>query len=703
MRVPVSLRLALVVAVVGVCIQSVDAAGQTYWVGYQDGCGGELVNGGEASFHDGNQWFGFVVPGASDDVSFDDRYDPQANGVPHMVHFGDFEVDVVGVGCQDHNEPGADAIVDDLRFDHGDFAFDLGGQRLAFDTLRLSDGELVRPGIYSQAGGLSLSGGGVAHGRLVIVGDYDNNANAGSLEVSGPGTVLQTDDDVEISDGSNLHVHLGGQIQTAAKPDAVLTFGRNDGGATSGASGVIEHPTTRVEVGSFGVSGNSVLEVKDGASIATSYYGSVVQSSKLVLSRNASALLQEHVSVGSGGLISLSHNSSLTAKEIRVLSGEGPSMPGGMLDASGSAIASSGVMTVRGDAILAAGSVADVGDALFVSGLNSTEASLDIGGPTTVVTAVGQLAAGHWVTTGETGAGRVVIHSGARLVTGKVGSGSGSSGVLGTKEGSLGDVSIVGYGSQWNQDGVLGVGFGGEGMLAVSAGGSVTSESGVIGRLETASGKAVIGSDSSWSMTGSLLVGGLSETSGGYGELVVDVGGAVQASDVTIWSRGVLSGSGEIVGDVNVFGLLTPGSSPGRLSVDGSLTLGSTSTTRIEIAGAAAGRYDQLAVNGPATLGGVLEVSFIEGFYPFGNQAFELFLASNIAGDFNRVDVAGLPDDVSYVFERKPGGFVLTTMGAIPEPSAMALLGIGLAALGARCLRSTRGSECPRMLCEHLR
>ncbi|MGE0482687.1 MAG: beta strand repeat-containing protein [Gammaproteobacteria bacterium] len=127
-------------------------------------------------------------------------------------------------------------------------------------------------------------------------------------------------------------------------------------------------------------------------------------------------------------------------------------------------------------------------------------------------------------------------------------------------------------------------------------------------------------------------------------------GGSIAASDgVTVVTRGLLGGSGSIIGDLTVSAdaRLSPGNSPGLLSIEGDLLLEAGSTTLFEIAGLVPGApngYDVVdvqddagtgAVEGAATLaaGAVFDIDLVGGFMPTLGQSFDLLLADLVVAD----------------------------------------------------------------------
>ena len=105
---------------------------------------------------------------------------------------------------------------------------------------------------------------------------------------------------------------------------------------------------------------------------------------------------------------------------------------------------------------------------------------------------------------------------------------------------------------------------------------------------------------------------------------------------------GQLIGNGTFTGPIrNNAGIVGPGHSAGEITVTGTYTQGADSALDIEIGGTTAGTdFDQLQVNGMATLGGTLALSFINGFQnTIQNTDTFVILTSgqNLAGAFANV------------------------------------------------------------------
>ena len=105
----------------------------------------------------------------------------------------------------------------------------------------------------------------------------------------------------------------------------------------------------------------------------------------------------------------------------------------------------------------------------------------------------------------------------------------------------------------------------------------------------------------------------------------------------------MISGNGEIIGDVINNGTLSPGNSPGYIKFDGDYS--QTGTLEIEIGGTTRATqpegsnsddsYDYVEVTGQITLGGTLDLSIINSFTPSLSQIYEFLTFGSVSGDFS--------------------------------------------------------------------
>jgi filamentous hemagglutinin family protein len=109
---------------------------------------------------------------------------------------------------------------------------------------------------------------------------------------------------------------------------------------------------------------------------------------------------------------------------------------------------------------------------------------------------------------------------------------------------------------------------------------------------------------------------------------------------------GNLTGSLLITANVsNQGGTVTPGTSPGALTINGNYVQGPGGTLLVEIGGTTGGsQYDQLIVNGNAALGGTLNVTLVNGYVPAGGETFSVVQSSGaVSGIFASTNFPPVP------------------------------------------------------------
>ena len=208
---------------------------------------------------------------------------------------------------------------------------------------------------------------------------------------------------------------------------------------------------------------------------------------------------------------------------------------------------------------------------------------------------------------------------------------------------------------------------------------------------------------------GSLILGA-SGSVGSSSVLDVASGATLNVSAVTggfvVGSSQTLRGSGTVVGNTTVNGALQPGNSPGLLGFNDALTLGSTAATTMEINGTGirGTAYDAVNVGNLLTYDGTLTLTLGTTFAE-GSYSFDLFDFGSQTGSFDSVTLGGsyggsLVNDglgvwgltsgaETWTFDQSTGALAL---GVVPEPSTLALSGLGLLALAVSALRKRRRS-----------
>ena len=256
------------------------------------------------------------------------------------------------------------------------------------------------------------------------------------------------------------------------------------------------------------------------------------------------------------------------------------------------------------------------------------------------------------------------------------------------------------------------------GRLSIFSGGKVeTGTDAYVARNAGADGEVLIdGAGSAWNVGGSLFVGGDETTAGGAGNfltvrnnssltvggtlkvwtgngLFVESGATVEANVIDN-SVGIFNLDGgtlladEFIGDLQITAgsTVSPGHSPGLLSVSGDYTQNALGTLLIEIDGLiAATEYDVLDVAGTASLDGTLQIDL--GFNAQLGDSFDILMAETIEGQFSSIEMLGtLSEGLRWVidYDLDLGGqdIVSLQVAAVPVPAAVWLFGSALAGLG---------------------
>ena len=174
-----------------------------------------------------------------------------------------------------------------------------------------------------------------------------------------------------------------------------------------------------------------------------------------------------------------------------------------------------------------------------------------------------------------------------------------------------------------------------------------TTYSGII----SGTGKLTKDGTSVLTLTGANTYTGRTTIDGGTLLANNSTGSATGNGEVWVNSGGTLGGNGN-VGDaiiVNSGGTVAPGTSAGELAVD-SVTFMSDSTFAVELGGLSAGSgYDVLIVDGTASLGGTLSLSYVNGFTASPGDSFVILPpVGSVVGEF---DTVNYPDGQNWSIE----------------------------------------------------
>ncbi len=180
--------------------------------------------------------------------------------------------------------------------------------------------------------------------------------------------------------------------------------------------------------------------------------------------------------------------------------------------------------------------------------------------------------------------------------------------------------------------------------------------------------------------------GGLITSSGGtttFFDDVVNNGEVRTNQDSFTVYFGSVSGNGDTgSGTVIIEGDLKPGFSPGITAYAGNLQFGDNASMLIEFAGLTPGtEHDMVTVANDLTLDGQLDVALLDGFTPDLNQVFDIItIGGELTGTFDGLNEDALVGnfggtDLFITYQAGDGNDV--ALYAVPEPTSLALLGLG--------------------------
>ena len=142
-------------------------------------------------------------------------------------------------------------------------------------------------------------------------------------------------------------------------------------------------------------------------------------------------------------------------------------------------------------------------------------------------------------------------------------------------------------------------------------------------------------------------------------------------------------------GDVDVFGGTLATRSASTVMIGGDLKLGSGSI--LDLGLGLGGHSLLLDVDGLMSFGGLLTISFLDGF--LGAGVYDLFDFGSFEGSFSGFSYNGLSSGYAATLVFGATGVDLNVVGTVPEPETYALLLAGLGAIGWTARRRKRAVE----------
>lgn len=133
------------------------------------------------------------------------------------------------------------------------------------------------------------------------------------------------------------------------------------------------------------------------------------------------------------------------------------------------------------------------------------------------------------------------------------------------------------------------------------------------------------------------------------------------ADGLVVATNASLAGAGTVAAALDNFGAVSPGASPGWLTVSGDVVQHASGSLHIELGGRDAGvTYDQLAVSGSFAADGSLNVTRLRGFIPTNSDVFVIASAASLSGCFATTN---LPLWFSWTLQYVADSVVLAVTG----------------------------------------
>ena len=550
---------------------------------------------------------------------------------------------------------------------------------------------------WNNSGTLYVGGNGSsASGLTAIVSINSGTATIGStLKIWPRGQVtIDSNASVNVKDvdiqGGSLDVLLGQvngsgySLNVAAHGEYAQTFGDFNG--TAFPSVTVNGALFNIQNGSINLGASQSLVATNGA-IVNAVNGSLNIGSGASVSVTDSTVNAANVYVAGG--LTLSH-AAISIQSVNLDGGTIAAVTPLQIDSS-----LHGHGTINGDIQLAGGDIAANGGSLAVNGNISGFGAL-IGNVTAVsLTPTGDFTiSGNHNDLGSQTAVLLSLHA-ARLdgtLNSNGGTVTSASGIAVTANGAInGKITI--QGNVRNEGQIDAEGTINGNILLV--GGSVAANGGSLAVTGGISGYGVLVGNvaaASLTPTGDLTISGSDNDLGSQTAVLLSlhparldgplfsVGGTVTcAAGIRITADGAIIGNIKIHGNLTNDGLLDVGGNAiGLDTIYGNLVLDDTGIVRVQIGGTDPSAYDHIKVkNGNVTLGGTLDLVFINGFLPMQGDAFNIFI-DDFSGSFSHLQVDGL-GSWDYSIDGGSSGVTLNSHSdavALPEPSSFALLAL---------------------------
>jgi fibronectin-binding autotransporter adhesin len=468
-------------------------------------------------------------------------------------------------------------------------------------------GTVTLTGTNSYAGGTNLNAGIVATTKDANLGTGPLNFNGGTLEILATGGGIITNKAITLGDG-------GGRLLADSTTNSTLS------GVISGFGDLVKDGAGQVTLmasntysGGTSINGGTIVAAADSA-LGT---GIVTVNDPSILRINPGVAVTNFVQINNTG--TLDNFGTIQVTQTR----EGPL----------AAVTTSGGATITNES---GATIYGVG----INGIQSSNGSLSISNSGMISGIQGIVLGGdgnitnnaNGVITGSSGI--AILASGGQTSLYNAGTINGNV-ALGNSANSAQLIT----GSRIN--GVLDLGSNPGSILIFDGAGTQSVSQAVTGGIKNAGSLTKQGSGT-WTIDTILNAPISTKVLDG----ILEVNGSLQSSNVTVQPGGTLKGVGNVVGNVLNFGTLSPGNSPGTLTVNGNFSQGPNGVFNVEILSAQ--DYSRLVVTGHASLDGTLHLTLASGFRPAPGESFTVLSArQGISGTFRTIS-SNTPVSVTY-------------------------------------------------------
>jgi Ca2+-binding RTX toxin-like protein len=514
---------------------------------------------------------------------------------------------------------------------------------------------ILGSGVVVTSGGGNVSIIGQAGGSGAAAANIGVVVNTGvQVTAGGGGTVTIQGNGGGVGTNNNWGVEVSGTVTSSGGGVTITGVGGGSGGGASNAGIIVDGQVTAGGSGAVSLTGNgdtgngvvvngSVTSTGGDISVTSVINTLIVNTGGSVIAPGANSVTLTASSGGisiQGTVSSTSGDLSATSTSFIVASG------GGLVSTTGA-----GIITLNSSSIGTSGSTPFAVSGNFLNSTTSGNGNQFLS--TTGSTTIGSTGLSAGTGTVELDGGTFALGSSNQINNSTKLNVNGATFAIGTFSETVATVTLT-SGSITGSTGVLTS----TSTIQTKSGTISASLGGTNGLTQSTAGTTTLSGTSAY--TGTTTISG--------GTLLVD--GSI-TSAVNVSAAGTLGGSGS-VGAVNNAGVVSPGDSPGILTINGGYT--QTGSLTDEIQGVTPGQFDQLAVNGTVVLSGALNPSLLNAFLPAKGSSFTLI--NNDGSDSVTGSFTGLPQGAE--FNVGPRFFTISYVGGTGNDVVISAIGLAV-------------------------